>query len=139
MVLYVAIDAPTVTTTDTGSDAPTVRWCEYPGIRLLKRVSFDVNGNPLDAYTSDAALMHSKFLVPPGKRAGWDKCMGQQRPQRGWITPTTVGAPDASRTVVEVTNGAQTPKAAANALSMFIPLLFWCNLRMRISIHKNVC
>lgn len=134
MVLYVTIDAPTVTTSDTGANAPTVRWCEKPGVRLLKKVSFDVNGNPLDTYTSDSTLMHDKFLVQPNKRTGWNKCIGQQRPLKGWFTPTTAGAPDAARTWVEVTNGAQTPKAAADSLSLFIPLLFWCNQDPRLAV-----
>jgi hypothetical protein len=46
MVMYVQLDAPELTTTDSGANAPTVRWCDYPGIKLLKKVSFEVNGNP---------------------------------------------------------------------------------------------
>jgi len=133
MVLYVQLAPPTVTTAGSGN-APTVRWCEYPGIRLLSKVSFDVNGNPLDSYTRDAALMHSKVLVPPNKRAGWDRCMGQQSLRKGYMNPGTATQPDNHRTWVQVSDGYQTPKAACDTLSMFIPLLFWCNLDPRLAV-----
>ena len=136
MALYVVLDAPVITTTGTGGTLPVMRWCDYPGIRLLKKVSFDVNGNPLDSYTADAALFHSKFLVPPNKRIGWDKCMGQQSRKKGWLTPSTLASavPDTSRVWVDVSTGPQTPMGAPQALTMFIPLLFWFNLDPRLAI-----
>lgn len=127
MVLHCVLDAPTLTTSNSGANAPTVRWADKPGLRLLKKVSFDVNGNPLDSYTNDAALFHDKFLVPPHKEVGWDRCIGQQRPLKGWMTDDISGAPDSHRVLVDVVNGPQTPAAAPTSLSLLVPLLFWCN------------
>jgi len=112
MVLYIKLDAPELTTTDTGANAPTVRWADFPGERILKEVSFEVNGNPLDKYTTDAIAMHRKFLVQPNKQTGWERCVGQQQAKSAWLDPSTTGVPDDVRFCMEVKDGAQTPKAA---------------------------
>jgi len=50
MCLYVNINAPVLTETGTNASSAannsTVRYCDYPGERLLQSVKFDVNGNP---------------------------------------------------------------------------------------------
>jgi hypothetical protein len=135
MAVHVVLDAPVVTTTDTDEDAPSVRWCDYPGERLLQRVQFEVNGNPLDEYTSDATVMHRNFQVKPNKLTGWKRCMGQEMPKDAVLDGTNVAAPDAHQVWVSVTNGHQTPKAAqADKLEMIIPLLFWFNLDPRLAV-----
>jgi len=67
-------------TTNTVAYQNFVRYCEYPGHRLFSKVKFDVNGNPLDEYTSDVPMMLNKFTVMPHKRHGHDKLVGQQVP-----------------------------------------------------------
>lgn len=134
MVLYVQLAAPVLTTIDTGANAPTVKWCDYPGERLLKKVSFEVNGNPLDQYTSDATVMGRQFKVSSDKTRGYNRCMGQQETLTGWMNPDVSGAPDSSRVVMSVTNGAQTQKASQTGLTMLIPLQFWCNTDPRLAV-----
>lgn len=127
MVLHAKLDAPTFTNTESqAANTPTIRWCDYPGERLLQKVAFEVNGNPLDSYTQDAVVMHRNFLVQPNKRLAWDRCVGQQVSRKGYMTPDA-GTPDGHQVAVEINDGAQTPKTQADNLSMFIPLLFWCN------------
>lgn len=46
MVVFMKLDQPTFTSSYTGADAPTIRWCDYPGERVLQKVAFEVNGNP---------------------------------------------------------------------------------------------
>ena len=43
---HVVLTQPTLTVTGgtAASDAPAMRWCAYPGERLLKRVQQEVNG-----------------------------------------------------------------------------------------------
>jgi hypothetical protein len=135
MVLYVKLDAPVFTNTETvAANYPTVRWCDYPGERLIQKVAFEVNGNPLDQYTADATTMHTKFLVQPNKQLGWDRCMGQQVPLKGTLQSDATGAPDDHQVAVNILNGAQTPKPQADALTLLIPLLFWCNCDPRLSV-----
>jgi hypothetical protein len=41
------LDQPSFSNTEaSASDKPTIRWCDYPGERVLKKVAFEVNGNP---------------------------------------------------------------------------------------------
>jgi Large eukaryotic DNA virus major capsid protein/Major capsid protein N-terminus len=57
-----------------------VRYCEYPGLRLFKKVKFEVNGNPLDDYDYTCSLMHSKYAVLINKDVGWKRLVGQEVP-----------------------------------------------------------
>lgn len=124
-----------------------VRYAEYPGQRLFKKVKFEVNGNPLDEYTAEAALFHQKFKVAPNKLTGWKRLVGQEVPIEAYSdlstvsgassynlvssTPNVNGATplgwpvnsaDTSRKLVQVVNGPQTAKATQPALDLWIPL-----------------
>ena len=147
MVLHVKLRQPELVIADTvaASDRPRMRWCPYPGERLVQKCQFEVNGNPLDEYTSHSYNFYREFQVPPHKRAGWDRCFGQETAHRGYLDqPDWAGSgvtPSASdaRVKVAVCDGNQTPSGQklqtdANDLEMFIPLLFWCNKDPRLSI-----
>ena len=76
-----------------------VRYCEFPGNRLVSSVKFDVNGNPLDQYSSYVSIMLEKFTVPVGKREGYNRLVGQQVPRECYGAPTAVCVNDANATV----------------------------------------
>ncbi len=125
-----------------------VRYAEYVGERLFKKVKFDVNGNPLDEYTSEAVMFHRKFRIAPGKLRGWKRLVGQEVPQDAYTDLLTIenesifpaaatdlkdvtgnavpgGATLAAvncRELVQVVSGPQTPKAVQPALDLWIPL-----------------
>jgi hypothetical protein len=131
MVVYVKLTSPTASYTgnvvNAISDCALFRWCDYPGERLFQKVSFDVNGNPLDEYYPDTYNMHRQFCVVPGKRVGWDKNMGQEVPVEAMykyndstLTPT---APRDARASFNFRNGHQTYKRTHDDLEMLIPLL----------------
>lgn len=123
-----------------------VQYCDYPGIRLFSQVSFTVNGNPLDRYSSQAALMYSKFGVPTDKRAAFNTLVGQENPISGLqIGDTNVNgvntfqqllmpATDTSRRQISILNGPQTPKATQPQLEMYVPLRFWFNKDPHIAV-----
>ncbi len=137
-----------------------LRYCEYPGQRLFKKVRFEVNGNPLDDYTAEAYMYHQKFRVPPGKLTGWKRLVGQEVPVEAYSDllsiagsssyPSTVtnlldvngnaagsapvSAAVTARKVSQVVYGAQTAKVSQPALDLWIPLLFWFNKDPRLSI-----
>jgi hypothetical protein len=137
-----------------------VRYCEYPGERIFKKTKFEVNGNPLDDYTSDAYIYHRKFRVGPNKIVGWKRLVGQEVPVEAITDLSTVAgasnfpavATDLSdigggavisspttatvtaRRVVSILNGPQTPKVTQPALSLWTPLIFWFNQDSRLSI-----
>lgn len=70
-------------------------------------------------------------MVQPNKKLAWDRCMGQEQPKKGYFVPEDNAAhtspADEHRVLLEVTNGAQTPKLSQEGLTLLIPLLFWCN------------
>ncbi len=141
MVLHLKLKQPTLaagTSNTDVSDQPAMRWCAFPGERVMAKVDFDVNGNPLDSYKSEVYNFFREFQVGPGKRTGWDRCMGQEVAERGfvdqqsWARNGVAASALTHRTKVEVCSGAQTPtgqkaQTEAGDLEMFIPLLFWCN------------
>ena len=109
-----------------------VRYCDYPGERLLQNVSFEVNNNPLDSYTTDDYVMYRQFMVTPTKQLGWNRNVGQQNIHQGSLYHNP-----GSESFAEVkyfTSGAQTWRDTQPLLEMWIPLLFWFNLDPALSI-----
>lgn len=141
--VHAILTQPTVTETSStaNSQEPLFRWCHYPGERLLKKVQQEVNGNPLDEYTSHATNMHREFRVAPNKKLGWDRCVGQEVPERGyikqpnWANSGVAGSSVTHRVHADVSLGNQTPTETKSAsLEMFIPLLFWYNKDVRLAV-----
>jgi hypothetical protein len=125
-----------------------VRYAEYPGQRLFKKVKFEVNGNPLDDYDTTAYVFHQKFKVAPNKLTGWKRLVGQEVPLDSYSDLSSVkgvssfpdaitdllnvsganplGAPlsaaENTRKVVQIVNGPQTPKEEQPILDLWIPL-----------------
>lgn len=100
-----------------------VRYVEFPGHKLFKRVSFIVNNITLDQYTTDDMNAYYHMKLPKDKREGYLRSIGQEVPKRGYITqnPTT----DELREYRLYANGAQTFKRTQDDLEMFMPILFW--------------
>lgn len=125
------------------SDKPLMRWCAYPGERILEQVEFEVNGNPLDKYYDYDVNFHREFSVQPNKMAGWNRCVGQEEEESGfldqpnWANSGVAPSAITSRTIVKTTSGDQTPTAQKDVSvykEMLIPLLFWCNQDVRLAV-----
>lgn len=137
-----------------------VRYCEYPGERIMNTVKFDVNNNPLDSYNNVSYVFWRKFRIIPSKLVGWKRMVGQEVEQDAWsdlraingasmygsavtglkdvngnaVLGAPVAASDTSRQVFKVLNGPQTAKAVQPQLNMWVPLLFWFNLDTRLAV-----
>lgn len=140
MALHVVLKQPTMTTTAVlPGDQPAMRWASFPGERLLKKVSFEVNGNPLDEYTNLATNFHRDFRISQSKLDGWNRCVGQETTLDGFVRQPDWAlsgqVSDSHRLVQSVATGNQTPTPQKTAdLEMFIPLLFWYNKDVRLAI-----
>ena len=125
-----------------------LRYCEYPGQRLFKKVKFEVNGNPLDEYGQEAYIFHQKCKVPPHKLTGWKRLMGQEVPVEAVsdllsvagassyaaaatgltdvngaaVTAGPVNASVTARKLHQVLCGPQTPQASQASLDLWVPL-----------------
>jgi len=137
-----------------------VRYAEFPGQRLFKKVKFEVNGNPLDEYTAEAIMYYQKFRIGPHKLTGWKRLVGQEVPVDAYTDLLSVasasnypapitdlenldgqGVPAApttaavsARKLVQVVNGPQTPQLVQPELDLWIPLIFWFNIDQRLAI-----
>jgi len=140
---HVVLRQPTLTPTNGTADSntPLMRWCSFPGERLFKKVTQEVNGNPLDQYEFHATNFHREFRVSPNKISAWRDCVGQERPLSGfveqptWVNNNTAAASVQHRLSVDVCNGPQTPSGQkAGNLELFIPLLFWYNKDVRLAV-----
>ena len=141
---HIVLKQPTLsvdTATVAPSDRPAMRWCHFPGERILKRVKQDVNGNPLDEYTYHAVNFHREFNVAPNKMLGWHKCMGQEIPEVGYVDQPNWAGSGVDNTALnsrihaQVSVGNQTPTGQkVGDLELFIPLLFWYCKDIRLAV-----
>lgn len=143
MVVHATLTQPAFTAGSSTAvgDQNLMRWCAYPGERLLKNVKFEVNGNPLDEYNRDAVNFHREFSVQPNKMSGWNRCVGQEEAETGFLDQpnwASSGIPSSEvvhRQVIQTRSGNQTPSGQkVGELELFIPLLFWCNKDPRLAI-----
>jgi hypothetical protein len=143
MVLYVKVKQPTLTIADgtASEDEPLMRWCAYPGMRLVEKVEFEVNGNPLGDYTHNDVSFTRNFKVGADEATAWDRAMGQEEPEMGYLDqPNWVGSGVSSsdithRVGMTTFSGDQTPSGQKSGTREFmIPLQFWFNKDVRLSI-----
>lgn len=119
-----------------------VAYCDLPGIRLLERVKFTVNGNTLDEYTYNAPTMRYKAMLPPNKRASYERLIGQEVEEYGVSQLSDVldvskypedvreklglkVGQQTSRRKYSYLSGPQTPKLVQPRLELLVPLQFW--------------
>jgi hypothetical protein len=126
-----------------------VKMVDWPGLRMFDKVSFEVNGSPIDDYDYISAVRHMQHSVPPHKMAAFQALVGHQRsPQQSTSVQTTLaGQSVISTTGVSVAEqsfkqrttvaGYQVPQLAIRA-HIFHPLLFWFCLSKRSAI-PGVC
>jgi hypothetical protein len=115
-----------------------LRYVDYLGQRLIKKVKMTVNGNPLDEYSNDVMNFHQKFFVPVNKEVGWKRNVGQEVPKTGYVHVGNAngryGRGTGVREKRQICDGPQTPKPTQGQVDMWIPLLFWFNKDPRLSI-----
>jgi hypothetical protein len=124
-----------------------VRYVEYPAEAAIKKVSFHVNGNPLDAYGTETKVFLRKFMLDPGKAYGYRTLVGQENELEGYTdlqsssqvdsdpsTSGTIAGDSVGRMKISVVNGPQTPKAVQPELHCMYPLDFSWNKSVALSI-----
>ncbi len=69
------------------SAADYVRYCDFPGERMIKTVKFEVNGNPLDDYNTYNYVFDRQFSLKKDKEAGYFRNVGQEAALQGKSVP----------------------------------------------------
>jgi len=105
----------------------TWRWCAFPGERLIEKVKFNVNGNPLDEYYTQDYNFYRKFQLPPNKREGWWRCMGQQLQHAAQVVPS---APSVGSLAVGDPTGTNTTPGFGTGMGNAVDdsVGFWMNV-----------
>ena len=100
-----------------------VKYADMLGHRIAKEWSYTVNNNPLDKYDSDDANVYYAYSVPHEKRNGYLRCIGQEIPHVGYLTPEP--RTDQFRQTMLVSDGNQTLTLTKPVIDLWIPALFW--------------
>jgi hypothetical protein len=138
MAFYARFDQATYTPVAAAPNEDVFRYCDYPGERLLQKVKFEVNGNPLDEYDVNVYNFHRQFNVQPNKRVAWDRLVGQETPQEAYLSQQSLVQPS-SRVKLDYYDGYQTPKGTHDALSVMVPLLFWLTIYLNEVNYLSQC
>jgi hypothetical protein len=100
-------------------DGVLLRYCAYPGIRLLENVQLKSDAIVVDEYGPDDVIAHSRFEVSADQQTTWDRNMGQQQVHKGSYFNVD------HNEYFEYTNGIQTPQSTLPDVDLYIPLQFW--------------
>jgi len=100
-----------------------VRYVEFLGHRLAKKVTFSVQGQVIDTYTTDDQNAYFQFRVPLHKEIGYLRNIGQEIPHNGYLTADP--AHDEVREYRRFGDGSQTFKNKQIDVDLWIPILFW--------------
>lgn len=131
MTAHVILDSFSAKNTGTGDKY--VRYCDYPGEKLFKSIAFSVNGNPLDQYTNDVYPFYREFKVGADKITGYNRMMGQQS-----NIPVKMSAQGGRASGITqhsfISKGPQTPQATQGQLELWIPILLWYSMDVRLAL-----
>lgn len=121
MALNVRFNQLTYASGNTAPNQDVFRYCDFPGERLVQRAKFEVNGNPLDEYTTEAYQYYRNNKVQPNKQDGYYRLVGQELPHEAHLEQQTLVQPN-TRVAVDLYDGYQTPKGEHAALDVMVPL-----------------
>ena len=112
-------------------DALRYRYCDLPGMRLLEKVAFNVDGVDVADYNTDD-ITFNDFHIQASKRLGYLRSMGREDvlPGEFYLVNQQV------KQVLGFKNGAQTLKFYQPKLELWIPLLFWFNKDVHQSLQN---
>jgi hypothetical protein len=113
-----------------------VKYCDFPGHRLLKNIRFIIDNVVIDSYGTEEINFYYDFHVPNSQKNGWKRCVGQEIPKRAFFTQDPKNQEMREQKMIH--NGAQTPKHTQDELELFIPLNFWfCDPKFALS-NRNL-
>lgn len=115
--------------------ADKVRYCNYLGHRLIEKISIKINGQILDEYNSERYNNYFNYELPTNKRSGWLNSIGHSLPKYGYMTSDPSFQFSEVRYIVD---GPQTLKSKHDVVDVFIPLLFWYNTDIALSLPNQI-
>jgi hypothetical protein len=112
-----------------------VRYCDFPGHRIIREVRFVMDGVTLDSYTRDDINFFYDFNVSRSQSDGWKRCVGQEVGKRAIFLQDPTNQEVREEKVVF--DGYQTLKKEQPEMEIFLPLQFWfCNPKHALSNYN---
>ncbi len=130
MVLYIKLSSFQAT-----SPNNKVRYCEFPGHRIIREVRFVMDGVVLDRYGTEDINFFYDFEVSNSQKSGWKRCVGQEVPKVAIFVqdPTNQEV----REQKSVYDGHQTLKRTQDEMEIYLPLQFWfCDPKFAMSNYN---
>ena len=104
-------------------NAPQFHYCDYPGVRLTKLSTFEIDDIKYESYEPRTTMMYRQFDLPVDYYSSWDICHGQEQPIDGYVY-----MPDSQCKIKQqILNGPQTPKTYQPVLDLWIKGNFFFN------------
>lgn len=112
-----------------------VRYCNFPGHRLIREVRFVMDGNVLDRYNTEDINFFYDFSIGESQKNGWKRCVGQEIPKLATFLQDPKN--QEVREQRYILNGHQTLKHTQEELEIFLPLQFWfCDPKFAMSNYN---
>lgn len=118
MVLYFKLDAFAAKHT-----ANKVRYCDFPGHKIIREVRFVMDGVVLDRYGVEDINFFYNFNVSESQKPGWKRCVGQEVPKNAIFIQDPVNQEVREKKLIY--DGHQTLKHRQEPMEIFLPLQFW--------------
>jgi hypothetical protein len=130
MILYIKLD-----TFSAKHKANKVRYCEFPGHRIIKEVRFVMDGTVLDRYNSEDINFFYDFNISESQKSGWKRCVGQEVAKNAVFIQDPVNQEIKEKKMIY--DGYQTFKHTQNQMEIFLPLQFWfCDPKFAMSNYN---
>lgn len=114
-----------------------VKYCDFPGHKILKEVRFVSNDILIDSYGTEEINFHYDFKIPISQKAGWKRCVGQELPKRCYLTQDPINQEIREEKIIY--DGYQTLKAKQEEMEIFLPLQFWfCDPKFAMSNNNFI-
>jgi hypothetical protein len=103
-----------------------VKYASFLGHRIIESVRFMASEtSQLDSHTTEDYNAYFNFELPPNKRTGWLRNMGQEIPYLGFLTPDPLT--NNFREYRYFADGPQTLKSSHDDVDLWIPTMLWYN------------
>lgn len=112
-----------------------VRYADFLGHRLIKKIQLVINNNIIDEYTNEFYNVYYNMFLPENKKKAWLSCIGQDIPIEAILIQDPINNDYRERKMIYTGN--QTLKNSHGIIDLFIPLVFWFNINKKEALLNN--
>lgn len=113
-----------------------VRYADFLGHRLIKKIQLVINNNIIDEYTGEFYNAYYNAFLPENKKRAWLSCVGQETAVEAILIQDPIN--DNYREKKMIYSGYQTLKSSHDTIDLYIPLVFWFNINKNEAFLNNL-